>query len=89
MTLVKPGGRIVYATCTYAPEENEAVVDAASMHSFTIEPVVRAGLDLSPGITQWNGQDFRSDMVNAVRLWPHRNDTGGFFVAVLRKGPAI
>ncbi|MCB9545086.1 MAG: RsmB/NOP family class I SAM-dependent RNA methyltransferase [Myxococcales bacterium] len=87
LRLVRPGGRVVYSTCTYAPEENEAVLEAASTEPFTIEPVVApAGLRLAPGLPAWQGQTFRPDVVNAVRLWPHHNDTGGFFVAVLKQG---
>jgi NOL1/NOP2/sun family putative RNA methylase len=89
----RPGGRIVYSTCTFAPEENEAVVDAvlgeADLRSVPLQlaTVEVPGLVLSPGVTEWNGQSFRSELRQAVRLWPHENDTGGFFVAVLRKGP--
>lgn len=85
LRLVRPGGRVVYATCTFAPEENEAVVDAAE--GFVVEPVSVRGLHVSPGVTSWAGQTFRPDLVHAVRLWPHHNDTGGFFVAVLRRLP--
>lgn len=84
--LVKPGGTIVYATCTYAPEENEAVLSAAPEGVVAIEPVTPpAGLHVRPGLTEWAGQAFRPDAVHAVRLWPHHNDTGGFFVAKLRR----
>lgn len=86
LQLVRPGGRVVYATCTFAPEENEEVVNAAS--GFVVEPVSVPGLHLSPGLTEWAGRRLRPDLVNAVRLWPHHNDTGGFFVAVLRRDGA-
>lgn len=87
LQLVKPGGRIVYATCTYAPEENEAVVQAAEVAgAFRICPLPAIdGLDLAPGVTAWNGRSFRPDMQHCARLWPHRNDTGGFFVAILER----
>jgi len=87
LRLVRPGGRVVYATCTFAPEENEAVVEAASAEGFVVEPVAVPGLRLAPGLTAWAGTSFRPDMVHAVRLWPHHNNTGGFFVAVLRRTP--
>lgn len=84
--LTRPGGTIVYATCTYAPEENEGVLDALDPSLVTIEPLdVPAGLRVSPGITAWDGRHFRPDAANAARLWPHHNDTGGFFVARLRR----
>ncbi|MGK0362244.1 MAG: 16S rRNA C967 or C1407 C5-methylase (RsmB/RsmF family) [Bradymonadia bacterium] len=89
--LVKPGGRIVYATCTYAPEENEAVIDSATIAGeFVVCPIPPiAGVHLAPGVTEWNGRSYRDDVRHAARLWPHQNDTGGFFAAVLeRRGTA-
>ncbi|MEZ4467194.1 MAG: RsmB/NOP family class I SAM-dependent RNA methyltransferase [bacterium] len=86
LRLVRPGGRVVYSTCTYAPEENEGVLEAASTEAFHIEPVAAPpGLRLAPGLPAWEGRTFRPDMANAVRLWAHHNDTGGFFVAVLKR----
>jgi len=86
---VGPGGTVVYATCTYAPEENERVLDAISPEEATIEPLTPPpGVTLAPGIPAWEGRQFRPDVVNAARLWPHLNDTGGFFVARLRRAPA-
>lgn len=85
--LVRPGGRICYSTCTFAPEENEAVLDRVlGLHpDLRVEPVAVEGLHTDPGITSWQGTPYHADVRNAVRLWPHRNDTGGFFAAILRK----
>ncbi|MCB9540541.1 MAG: RsmB/NOP family class I SAM-dependent RNA methyltransferase [Myxococcales bacterium] len=84
--LTRPGGTIVYATCTYAPEENEGVLDAVDPSLVTVEPLdVPPGLRVTPGITAWDGRHYRPDAANAARLWPHHNDTGGFFVARLRR----
>ena len=89
LALCKPGGRIVYSTCTFSPEENESVLHDVLTNPpsrpFTIEPFDIPGLRYSPGITRWNGQDFDPEVQNAVRIWPHQNDTGGFFVALLTK----
>ena len=86
--LCRPGGRIVYSTCTYDPEENEAVVDAA-LHAFAgqlrMVPVPLPGLHSSPGVTGWQGVRYHGSLRHAVRIWPHQNDTGGFFVAVLER----
>lgn len=91
--LCKPGGRIVYATCTYAPEENEQVVDIL-LHEFSFSvrlvPADLAGFSTTPGLTGWAGASFEPSLRHARRIWPHHNDTGGFFVAVLEKlGPAV
>ena len=42
----------------------------------------------SPGLTTWQGQSFHPSLANALRVWPHQNDTGGFFIAVLEKANA-
>lgn len=87
--LCHPGGQIIYATCTFAPEENEAVVNAIleevgdDIH--LIPRQLPAGIVYSEGITQWEGQSFHPSLKNAIRIYPHQNDTGGFFIAVLEK----
>jgi len=83
--LLVPGGRLVYATCTFAPEENEMVLDYALRDDARIEPLAIAGLTAAPGVTSWRGQELRADCVHVARYWPHLNDTGGFTVALLRK----
>ena len=87
--LCRPGGRIVYSTCTFAPEENELVVAqilAEFGDQLCVQPASVAGFVSAPGVTQWNGRSLPSTLINCMRVWPHQNDTGGFFVAVLTKG---
>ncbi len=86
--LVRPGGRVVYATCTYAPEENELVVDAVLREaggSVAVVPARVPALTASPGVTAWQGWRLAPELAGALRIWPHQNDTGGFFVAVLER----
>jgi NOL1/NOP2/sun family putative RNA methylase len=86
--LCRPGGRIVYATCTFAPEENELVIDKIlreSGNTLQLCPSKVPGLVASPGLTEWQGQKLHLDLRHASRIWPQQNDTGGFFVAVLEK----
>jgi len=82
--ITRPGGAIVYSTCTYAPEENEMVVrevlDEARLEPFSIH-----GLHCCPGITEWEGTQLDEDLKCTARYYPHLNDTGGFFVAKLIK----
>ncbi len=90
--LCKTGGRIVYSTCTYAPEENEAVVDMllreCGEQCLRLLPAAIDGLTSSPGLGEWQGRQFHPSLSKTLRLWPHQNDSGGFFVAVLEKtGP--
>ncbi len=84
----RPGGRIVYSTCTYAPEENEQIVDAVLCdypETVRLRPARIDGVDAAPGITSWQGHSFHASLTHAMRVWPHQNDTGGFFVAVLER----
>lgn len=86
--LARPKGTVVYSTCTYAPEENEAVVDMV-LREFQgvvrIEKISVPGLKGCPGISEWDGTTFDDDLKNCARYYPYQNDTGGFFVAKLVK----
>jgi len=83
--LTKPGGVVVYSTCTFAPEENEAVVDAVlgEFDDLSIEPF---DIDLvhDDGLTEWDGETYDESLAHAKRFYPHQNDTGGFFTVKLR-----
>lgn len=87
--LCRPGGRVVYSTCTFAPEENEGVVDAVlrdgGSFGLRVLPVAAPGLSPTPGIDRWEGVDYHPSLRDTLRIWPHHHDTGGFFVAVLEK----
>jgi NOL1/NOP2/sun family putative RNA methylase len=86
--LCRPGGRIVYSTCTFAPEENELVVaDILEEQDGHLEllPAKVPGFVTSAGATHWHGRWLDSALARCLRVWPHANDTGGFFVAVLEK----
>lgn len=86
LRLTRPGGTVVYATCTYAPEENEGTLDGIDPAVAAIEPIEPPpGLRVTPGVERWGEQRYRPDVVHAARIWPHHNDTGGFFVARLRR----
>jgi len=84
----KIGGRIVYSTCTLAPEENEEIV-AWALQKFNglIEPEsLKSWKELKQGVK--DATAVRDTGGNCVRLWPQTYDTEGFFCAVLKKvGP--
>jgi 16S rRNA (cytosine967-C5)-methyltransferase len=80
--LVKPGGRIVYATCSLLPQENEqqAAWFAMTHPGFTAVPVG----DIWSRVTG-NAMPMDGDLY--LRLSPARHNTDGFFVAVFEKSP--
>lgn len=87
VTLCKPGGRVLYSTCTFRPEENEMVVDAIlKRNQVRLVEVSLPGLKFSPGIRSWGSLSFQPDMEKCARIWPHQNNSGGFFLALLVKG---
>ncbi len=91
VALTRPGGRIVYSTCTFAPEENELIVDALLSdygHAVRLLPATIANLRARPGLTSWQGRALRPELARTLRLWPHVSDTGGFFAAVFERTQA-
>jgi tRNA (cytosine40_48-C5)-methyltransferase len=79
---VKPDGIMVYSTCSFAPEENEMVVDRLlrKFGNITVEPVAYG----SSGLTRFGDLKFDGQLKYAHRLYPHLDDTTGFFIARLR-----
>ncbi len=71
--LVRPGGRLVYSTCTFAPEEDEGAVAAFLAAHTEFEPETVEAPWFEPGE---NG---------SFRMWPHKLLGEGHFAAVLRK----
>jgi NOL1/NOP2/sun family putative RNA methylase len=83
--LLRPGGVLVYATCTFAPEENEVVLDYVLGEDARVVPFEIPGLRADPGVDYWGGKALREDVRNLARFWPHLNDTGGFTIARIEK----
>jgi NOL1/NOP2/sun family putative RNA methylase len=81
--VTRPGGTVVYSTCTFAPEENEAVLDHALQNSACELRAFDLPLESRPGVTEWRGETYDAAVENAHRIYPHHNDTGGFFCAKL------
>ncbi len=88
--LLRPGGTLVYSTCTFAPEENEyqisqflnKVGQRAQLEMTRID-----GLTAMPLVQQWNKKQIRDDVVErALRVLPTK-DIEGFFIAKIKKQP--
>ncbi len=74
-TMVKAGGRIVYATCSVLPEENEAIVDGFL--------ATHPQFELGNAAQELAKADIALDTGPLLKLYPHRHSCDGFFAAVL------
>lgn len=82
--LVKPGGRLVYATCSVLPAENEAIAQAFGAAQGDFEPLRVA--ELLAQLKVEHAPDLcAGDQGEFLRLWPHRHGTDGFFAAVWQR----
>lgn len=83
--MLRPGGRICYSTCTFAPAENEdCMARFLTKHpEFHIVEVERKG-NMSAGNPAYATQ-LAKDIDKTIRLWPHKLDGEGHFIAVLEK----
>lgn len=84
--ILKPGGTMVYSTCSTEPLENEGVI------SYLIEKYPDAriedidmNLNRSLPFEEFETHKFSPEVKKCLRLWPQDNDTEGFFVAKIRK----
>jgi 16S rRNA (cytosine967-C5)-methyltransferase len=80
--LLKPGGRLVYATCSVLPQENESIAEAFSTAHPEFKPLpvgeILTQLKVDGAASLCSGGDGGQ---HYLRLWPHRHGTDGFFAA--------
>ena len=84
---LRPGGRLVYSTCSFAAEENELVIHKVLKRFKGAVRVVPVGLPLAnirPGLTAWQTQTLDPQLVHARRILPDKV-MDGFFVCVLER----
>lgn len=93
---VKPGGQLLYATCTLHPAENEAVVERFLQDFPNWEPLPivmdckqTQGAQADPGLTETISRDLMPTDIPepaiGLKIWPHERDMDGFFLAHLRR----
>jgi len=80
---LKPGGIMLYSTCSFAPEENEMIIQYLldRFNSAQLEPLNYG----SSGLTTFHDIVFSEKMNQTRRFYPHLHDTNGFFIAKIRK----
>jgi len=83
--LLQENGQMLYATCTYNPEENESVVNVLLKERDADLLPIDVGLDVEPGITEWEDEKYDKRVQKAARFYPHRLDSVGFFMARIGK----
>jgi len=81
--LLKPGARLVYATCSLLRAENEAIAEAFSQAEPEFEALPAAPILERAGV----GEADRLCLGPYLRLWPHRHGCDGFFAAVWQRLP--
>lgn len=89
VTMLKPGGMLIYSTCTFSKEENEQSIEYLlslddSLH--LVELPMFEGFD--EGHPEW-GLTGHQELSRCRRLWPHRIAGEGHFVAMVKKDAAV
>ena len=80
------GSTVIYSTCTFAPEENENVVsEILNEENMKLRKISIDGMKIGKGITNWKKTEYDKEIENCARIWPHHNDTDGFFIARMEK----
>jgi NOL1/NOP2/fmu family ribosome biogenesis protein len=90
--LLSPGGRLVYSTCTFSPEENEQVLARFLGRHSDFELVTPfENITFASGRPDWVSEfatslpDTPADLSRALRLWPHLEMGEGHFIAALER----
>ena len=84
--LLEPEGELVYSTCTFSPEENEEVIDfilaqRPNLHTVSIK---LKKLKYTRPLRRHRGKLYPEQMINCLRIWPHKQGMEGFFVCKLQ-----
>jgi NOL1/NOP2/sun family putative RNA methylase len=84
--LLKPGGILIYSTCTVEPQENESIITHL-LERVDDAQIIPLDLDItrSEPILEWQGQKYHDDCKHCLRIYPQDNDSEGFFVTKIRK----
>ncbi len=86
--MLKPGGVLVYSTCTFAPEENEGVVDWVLRKmdgEVAVEPIDLSHVECYPAIVEWGGRIFNQQVRHCCRVLPTSSMEGFFMAKLVRR----
>lgn len=87
-SMLRPGGRMVYSTCTFAPEEDEeGIAEFLLRHpEFSIVELPKDQIPdgLSPAHPEWSRTEC-PELVHTFRIWPHKAEGEGHYLALLEK----
>lgn len=82
--MLKPGGMLLYSTCTFAPEENEGTVSFLLENCPGMRLIEMEGYEgFSQGNPAWGSAG--EELKKCVRIWPHKMKGEGHFLALLKK----
>ncbi len=84
---LKPGGILVYSTCTLDPEENEEVVDHLLSNTDADVERIKLPLKSHKPFTEFRGKCYDKRVKRCLRIHPQDNNTEGFFIAKILKSP--
>jgi NOL1/NOP2/sun family putative RNA methylase len=83
--MLKKDGILVYSTCTFSPEENEQTIEAFlnKYVDMELQSIIKPE-GIQDGRPEWSTTK-REDLLKVARLWPHKLQGEGHFVAKLKK----
>ncbi len=84
--MLRPGGLMFYSTCTFSPLENEAVISHLLRERPDMEVLPMEDYEgFAQGLTSFRDQSFHDSCRLCRRIWPHRMEGEGHFLALLGK----
>lgn len=90
--LLKPGGVMVYATCTFAPEENEGVVDwllRKTDGQMRVVPIGPLGIETYPALKSWKKKEYNAQVEHCLRILPNEIMDGFFITKFVKAGTIL
>ncbi|MFX1353819.1 MAG: SAM-dependent tRNA/rRNA cytosine-C5 methylase, partial [Promethearchaeota archaeon] len=82
---LKPGGMLLYSTCSIGPEENELVIDEVLKNNSKVQ-IVKINKNYGVnGLTSFDSKSLLDDLFYSQRIYPHLHNTIGFFLCLIKR----